>query len=44
MRPTTTSGLGWFGIPLDQTVVDIDEVSVQSELFDVGGEVEADDS
>jgi H+/Cl- antiporter ClcA len=41
---TLTSGLGWFGIPVDKTVVDIDEVSVQSELFDVGGEVETDDS
>lgn len=41
---TLTSGLGWFGIPVDRTVVDIDEVSVQSELFDVGGEVETDDS
>jgi H+/Cl- antiporter ClcA len=41
---TLTSGLGWFGIPVDKTVVDIDEVSVQSELFDVGGDVETDDS
>ncbi|GMQ86353.1 MAG: hypothetical protein BMS9Abin07_1927 [Acidimicrobiia bacterium] len=41
---TLTSGLGWFGIPVDRTVVDIDEVSVQSELFDVGGEVATDDS
>jgi H+/Cl- antiporter ClcA len=41
---TLTSGLGWFGIPVDKTVVDIDEVSVQSELFDVGGEVATDDS
>jgi H+/Cl- antiporter ClcA len=41
---TLTSGLGWFGIPVEKTVVDIDEVSVQSELFDVGGEVETDDS
>ncbi len=41
---TLTSGLGWFGIPVDKTVVDIDEVSVQSELFDVGGDVATDDS
>ncbi len=41
---TLTSGLGWFGISVDHAVVDIDEVSVQGELFDVGGEVEADDS
>jgi H+/Cl- antiporter ClcA len=41
---TLTSGLGWFGIPVDKTVVDINEVSVQSELFDVGGDVATDDS
>lgn len=33
---TVTSGLGWFGFPTDHTTVDIDEVSVQSELFDLG--------
>ncbi len=37
---TLTSGLGWFGLPTDKAVVDIDEVSVQSELFEMGGEVE----
>jgi H+/Cl- antiporter ClcA len=37
---TLTSGLGWFGLPTDKAVVDIDEVSVQSELFELGGEVE----
>jgi H+/Cl- antiporter ClcA len=31
-----TSGLGWFGLPVDKTIVDIDEVNVQTELFDVG--------
>ena len=41
---TLTSGLGWFGIPVDKTVVDIDEVSVQSELFDVGGDIDTNDS
>ena len=41
---TLTSGLGWFGIPVDKTIVDIDEVSVQSELFDVGGEIETDEA
>ncbi len=37
---TLTSGLGWFGLPTDKAVVDIDEVSVQSELFEMGGQVE----
>ncbi len=37
---TLTSGLGWVGLPTDKTVVDIDEVTVQSELFEMGGEVE----
>ncbi len=37
---TLTSGLGWFGLPTDKAVVDIDEVSVQSGLFEMGGEVE----
>ena len=32
---TLTSGLGWFGLTTDQVVVDIDETSVRSELFDV---------
>lgn len=30
------SGLGWFGLPVDKTVVDIDEIHVQTELFDLG--------
>ena len=33
---TTTVGLGWFGLPVDKAVVDIDEVTVQSELFEIG--------
>jgi H+/Cl- antiporter ClcA len=33
---TVTAGLGWFGLPTEQAVVDIDEVSVRSELFEVG--------
>ncbi len=41
---TLTSGLGWFGIPVDKTVVDIDEVSVQSELFEMGGEFDTGES
>jgi H+/Cl- antiporter ClcA len=36
---TLTAGLGWFGLPTEHAVVDIDEATVQSELFDVGGEV-----
>ena len=32
---TLTAGLGWFGLPTGRAVVDIEEVSVQSELFDV---------
>jgi H+/Cl- antiporter ClcA len=35
---TLNSGLGWFGLPAEQAVIDIDEVSVQSELFEMGGE------
>lgn len=30
---TLTAGLGWFGIPASTTVVDIDEVTVQHQLF-----------
>ncbi len=33
---TLTAGLGWFGLPTEQVVVDIDDSSVQSELFEVG--------
>ena len=38
---TLNSGLGWFGLPAEQAVVDIDEVSVQSELFEMGGEAQS---
>jgi len=37
---TLHSGLGWFGLPTDKAIVDIDEVSVQSELFEIGAEVD----
>ncbi len=37
---TLHSGLGWFGLPTDKATVDINEVSVQSELFEIGAEVE----
>ena len=33
-----TEGLGWFGLPVDATTVDIDDVDVQSQLFDVTAE------
>ena len=32
---TVTAGLGWFGLPTDQAVVDIDDAKVRTELFDV---------
>jgi len=32
---TLTAGLGWFGLPTERAVVDIDDISVQSELFEV---------
>jgi H+/Cl- antiporter ClcA len=33
---TTTAGLGWFGMPVDNARVDIDEATVQAELFEMG--------
>jgi H+/Cl- antiporter ClcA len=33
---TLTAGLGWFRLPVEKTMVDIDEVTVQSELFEIG--------
>ncbi|MGI9586473.1 MAG: chloride channel protein [Acidimicrobiia bacterium] len=33
---TATAGLGWFGLPVENTRVDIDEVSVQAEVFEIG--------
>ena len=33
-----TEGMGWFGLPTEITTVDIDEVDVQSQLFDVSAE------
>lgn len=35
-----TEGLGWFGLPIEITTVDIEEVDIQSQLFDVTAEVE----
>ena len=39
---TLNSGLGWFGLPTEKAVVDIDEVSVRSELFELGGDMQSD--
>lgn len=33
---TLTAGLGWFGLPTDKATVDIDEVTVQTEVFEIG--------
>ena len=33
-----TEGLGWFGLPIEITTVDIDDVDIQSQLFDVSAE------
>lgn len=33
---TLTAGLGWFGLPTEKATVDIDEVTVQTELFEIG--------
>lgn len=35
---TLNSGLAWGGLPTEKAIVDIDEVTVQSELFEMGGE------
>jgi hypothetical protein len=35
---TLTVGVGWFGLPASRAVVDIDDVSVQSEMFSVSEE------
>ena len=35
---TVTAGLGWFGLPAEKTVVDIDEVTVQTEVFEIGAD------
>lgn len=33
---TLNAGLGWFGLPTEQVVVDLDEATVQTELFELG--------
>jgi hypothetical protein len=35
---TLTVGMGWFGLPAEDAVIDIDEVRVQSELFELGAD------
>jgi H+/Cl- antiporter ClcA len=35
---TLTAGLGWFGLPTERAAVDIDEVTVQAQLFTVSEE------
>lgn len=42
---TLTVGMGWFGLPVeDVVVVDIDDVRVQSELFELGADPVEEDS
>ncbi|GMQ98625.1 MAG: hypothetical protein BMS9Abin17_1146 [Acidimicrobiia bacterium] len=38
---TLNAGLGWFGLPSDKMVVDIDDISVQSEIFELGADPSA---
>lgn len=40
---TLTAGAGWFGLPVENAIVDIDEISVQSELFELGADPLEDD-
>ena len=39
---TLNSGVGWFGLPVEKAVVDIDDIHVQSELFELGAELDPD--
>jgi H+/Cl- antiporter ClcA len=41
---TLTSGAGWFGLPTEKAIVDIDDISVQSELFELGADPLEEDS
>jgi H+/Cl- antiporter ClcA len=41
---TLTVGMGWFGLPVDGAVVDIDDIKVQSELFELGADPLEDES
>jgi H+/Cl- antiporter ClcA len=33
---TVTAGMGWFGLPTEGAVVDIDDANLQNELFEIG--------
>jgi uncharacterized membrane protein YbjE (DUF340 family) len=35
---TVTVGMGWFGLPAEQVITDIDEATVQAQLFTVSDE------
>jgi H+/Cl- antiporter ClcA len=41
---TLTVGVGWFGLPTEKTVIDIADVSVQTELFELGADPLEDES
>jgi H+/Cl- antiporter ClcA len=41
---TLTAGMGWFGLPTEKAVVDIDDIGVQSELFELGADPQEEDS
>jgi H+/Cl- antiporter ClcA len=40
---TLNSGMGWFGLPVEKAVVDIDDIHVQSELFEMGADLDPED-
>ena len=40
---TLNSGMGWFGLPAEKSVVDIDDIHVQTELFEMGAELDTED-
>ncbi len=40
---TLNSGMGWFGLPTERAVVDIDDIHVQSELFELGADLDPED-
>jgi H+/Cl- antiporter ClcA len=41
---TLTAGMGWFGLPTEKAVVDIEDIGVQSELFELGADPLEEDS
>jgi H+/Cl- antiporter ClcA len=40
---TLNSGVGWFGLPAERAVVDIDDIHVQTELFEMGADLDTED-